>query len=173
MEHVKKTIEELKRAVEEKENDVLQNKKMVNSLCEMVKMAPVYTIKEERESPSVTNLRGDEYYGKPLASVITEILERRKALGTGPAAIREMFEEMKAGGYLFETKSDANSQRGIRISMRKNSKFHKLPNGKWGLLGWYPNIKESKKADDTRTPEKQENKTLAGQQDEEHEIENN
>lgn len=51
---------------------------------------------------------------------------------------------MIAGGYQFETKDDNNAMRGMRISMAKNIKFHKLPNGKWGLKEWYPNVKEDK-----------------------------
>lgn len=157
MEYIKKTIEELKKVVAEKEAEMLEKKKMANDLCKMANLPPVYVIQEQTETTSVEQLRGDEYYGKALATVITLILESRKILGMGPATVREIFDQMKAGGYLFETKNDANSQRGIRISMRKNPKFHRLPTGKWGLLSWYPNIKESKKTDSNQTtPEEDE-----------------
>jgi hypothetical protein len=48
---------------------------------------------------------------------------------------------MKAGGYLFDAKSDATATRALSTSMAKNTTtFHKLPNDDFGLLEWYPNI---------------------------------
>ena len=33
----------------------------------------------------------------------------------------------------------------MRVSLRKASKvFHKLPNGQWGLVDWYDNIRKQK-----------------------------
>ena len=147
MEHIKKTIEELKKVIKEKKRDLIEAQKMVNNLCKMINLPPTYVIKENDTEMSLFQLRGDEYYGKPLATVITGILEGRQIQGVGPATVREIYEQMTAGGYLFDAKSDSNAQRGIRISMTKNTKFHKLPTGKWGLTKWYPSIKEEKQED--------------------------
>ncbi len=151
MEHIEKTIEELKAKVVEKEKELNEAKKMANNLCQMFGKPPLYEINDEPASVFVGQLNGDEYYGRPLATVVTNILETRKIRGVGPATIRDVYDQMKLGGYQFETKDDDNAMRGMRITMAKNPKFHKLPSGKWGLKEWYPNIKEDKE----KTPEEE------------------
>ena len=151
MGHIEKTIEELEKKIVDREKELLEAKKTLNSLCQLAGKQPLYVIEEKPQNAFSEELRGDEYYGKPLATVLTKILQRRNVKGSGPAAIREIFDEMKAGGYLFETKNDSNSMRGIRISMSKNQKFHKLPTGNWGLKEWYPAAKEPPQND---TPKK-------------------
>jgi len=143
MNHIDKTIEELKQKVQDKQKELIEAQTMVNSLCKMAGKPPIYIIEEESKI-ATGELQGDEYYGRPLATVITTILEGRKIQGFGPATIKEIYEQMTAGGYQFDAKNDNNAMRGIRISMSKNVKFHKLPNGKWGLKEWYPNIKDGK-----------------------------
>lgn len=144
MEHIDKTIEELKAKVVEKEKELTEAKKMANNLCQMFGRPPLYVIDEQSPTILAGQLKGDEYYGRPLATVITGIMENRKILNMGPAAVREIYDQMVTGGYQFEAKDADNAMRGMRISMAKNPKFHKLPNGKWGLTEWYPNIKEEK-----------------------------
>jgi hypothetical protein len=149
MEHIDQTIEELKAKVIEKEQELNETKKMANNLCQMFGRPPLYVITDQPTIVLTGQLKGDEYYGRPLATVITTVLEARKAQGIGPATVREIYDQMMAGGYQFEAKDADNSMRGMRISMAKNPKFHKLPNGKWGLTEWYPNIKESKEEKET------------------------
>ncbi len=144
MEHIEKTIEELKGKVIEKERELNEAKKMANTFCQMFGKPQLYAIDEQSPTVLVGQLKGDEYYGRPLATVITGIFEARKIQGAGPAAVRELYDQMVAGGYQFEAKDADNAMRGMRISMAKNIKFHKLPNGKWGLTEWYPNVKEDK-----------------------------
>jgi predicted deacylase len=144
MEHIEKTIEELKSKVIEKEKELNEAKKMANTLCQMFGKPPLYEISDQPTTVLTGHLHGDEYYGRPLATVITTILEARKIRGTGPASVKEVYDQMTAGGYQFETKDDNNAMRGMRISMAKNPKFHKLPSGKWGLTEWYPNVKVDK-----------------------------
>jgi hypothetical protein len=137
-------IEELKAKVIEKEKELNEAKKMANTFCQMFDKPLLYVIEEQPTTVLTGQLRGDEYYGRPLATVITIILEARKMQSIGPATVREIYDQMLAGSYQFEAKDADNAMRGIRISMAKNPKFHKLPNGKWGLTEWYPNIKEEK-----------------------------
>ena len=148
MEHIDKTIEELKNKVIEKEKELNEAKKMANNFCQMFGKPLLYVIDEQSPTVLTGQLRGDEYYGRPLATVITSILEARKIQGAGPAMVKDIYDQMIAGGYQFEAKDADNAMRGIRISMAKNPKFHKLPNGKWGLTEWYPNIKESKEKEE-------------------------
>ncbi len=144
MEHIEKTIEELKQKIAEREKELNDEKAVVNKLCAMVNKPAIYAIEEEAAAVPVSSLRGDEYYGRPFAGVVTTVLENRKIQGIGPATVKEIYEQMTAGGYQFDTKNEANAMRGMRISMTKNIKFHKLPNGKWGLTEWYPKIKADK-----------------------------
>lgn len=140
-------IEVLKQKVEQQAKALNDAKKAVNQFCVLIGEQPVYEISGEPEIGQIaTNLKGHEYYMKGLATVIGDILERR-GVNNGPMTIKEIYEQMKAGGYKFETKSDDNAMRNIRISMTKNSvTFHKLPNGKFGLVKWFPELKEKKQA---------------------------
>jgi len=147
MEHIDKTIEELRMKITEKEIELAEMKKTVNQLCKLAQHSPIYTNEAEPEKTTTRLLRGDEYYMQPIARVIGWILERRKMAGVGPATVKEIYDEMKAGGYKFDSKDDENAMRGISISMSKNvAKFHKLPSGKFGLTEWYPELKEKKQA---------------------------
>lgn len=153
MGHIEKTIEELEKKILIQERELIEAKKILNSFCQMVGKQPLYTIEEKPQSGAdFRELRGDEYYGRPLAAVITQILQKRNIKGSGPSTIREIYEEMKAGGYQFSAKNDDNAIRGLRTSMTKNQKFHQLPNGKFGLKEWYPAAKETQK--DNKAPKK-------------------
>lgn len=45
------------------------------------------------------------------------------------------------------SKDEDGQKRGVAITLAKNSaKFHKLPNGDFGLLVWYPNVKAKKES---------------------------
>ena len=69
----------------------------------------------------------------------------RKASNLGPATPRQIYEALVEGGYQFEAKSKDIAMVGLRSNLRKNSKtFHRLPNGQYGLLSWYPNAKAAK-----------------------------
>ena len=144
-ESIEKAIGVLKQKVEQKAKELDEAKRAVNQLCICIGEPPIYRLDENSEIGQLTtDLKGHEYYMKPLATVITNILERRGEKG-GPATIKEIYEQMKAGGYLFKAESDVNAMRGIRESMSKNTQtYHKLPNGKFGLLKWFPEVKEKK-----------------------------
>ena len=140
MDHITKTIEDAKKVVAEKENELIEAQKLVNSLCKMAGKPPVYNVSDVSAITSYEDLKGDEYYGQPLATAITLILDGRKLAGYGPATIRDIYEQLVRGGYLFKTKNEANAMRGIRISMRNNKKFHRLPNGQYCIKSWYPTV---------------------------------
>lgn len=145
-EHIKATISDLQGKLKEQEKVVNKTKALINQLCEMAGMAPIYS-EGELDSTSSINLsiRSDQFYGQPQASCVRTILEMRKGLGQGPATINEIYSALLEGGYAFETKNEENAKRGLRISITKNTAlFHKLPNGKIGLLAWYPNAKVKK-----------------------------
>jgi hypothetical protein len=144
--HLRQTIADLQKSLAEDERKVLDKKRLINSLAEHAGMARIYTDTELHAGPSLNlAIQSDQFYGQPLASSIRNILEMRKGLQQGPATINEIHEALIEGGFGFETKNVDNAKRGLRISMSKNtSLFHKLPNGKFGLLEWYPNARQTK-----------------------------
>lgn len=108
--------------------------------------------------------RPDAYYGRALATVTTEVLEKRKEAGAGAATLDQLFTELSNGGFKFEGKNEGIQKRGLAISMSKNPKFHKLPNDTWGLTKWYPNVKDKK---ETITPTKEGNGIISDKNNEE------
>src|SRR4030042_6028152 len=88
--------------------------------------------------------RPDEYYGRPLATVITEVLQKRKQANLGSAPLDTIFNELVAGACKLQGKDAGIQKRNLAISLSKNPKFHRLDNNTWGLREWYPDVKESK-----------------------------
>jgi hypothetical protein len=144
--HIRQTIGDLQKSLIEDERKVLDKKRLINQLAEHAGMGRIYSDAALQSGPSVNlAIRSDQFYGQPLASSIREVLEMRKALNQGPATVNEIHQALVEGGFAFDTKNEENAKRGLRISITKNtSLFHKLPNGKFGLLEWYPNAKQPK-----------------------------
>lgn len=143
--HYEKTIAEMQKTLAVQEGEVHKTKEMINRLCEFAGKSPLYSDSDLKPSGQIGVTRSDQFYGKPLARSVRQILEMRDASGAGPATVREIFEGLGEGAYKFETKNDKNAMRGLRVSLSKNiATFHKLPNGQFGLVAWYPNIKQSK-----------------------------
>jgi hypothetical protein len=97
---------------------------------------------------SNVKLHSDSFTGKKLGSAVREFLEMRKSAGgDAPATSREIFDALKQGGFVSRAKDDATALVVLRTMLRKNTvTFAKLQNGKYGLRGWYPNLKASKEA---------------------------
>jgi|SRR3569623_85193 len=144
--HILKTVEELERKLAEQLTAVATTKRLINQLCEIAGISPRYqNVDSEAKSGPSLSIRSDQFYGQPLATCVRTILEMRKALDQGPATIAEIYDVLLQGGFAFDTKNDDNAKRGLRISIAKNTAlFHKLPNGRIGLLEWYPNAKSPK-----------------------------
>lgn len=145
MKHAQQTIVDLEKRLTELAAEEHKIKSAINCLCEVMGEPPKYD--EAVEKPSKTaGLRPDEYYGRPQATVVTEVLKKRLEAGLGSASLDEIFEQLVAGGHQFTGKNDGIKKRGLAISMSKNPKFHRLPNDTWGLTKWYSTIKESKES---------------------------
>lgn len=125
----------IRQEVENLESELTAKKKMANSLSEMYGLDPLYSGVEE-EGPKA--LRADEFYGQPLSTVVRKVLKRVGSAST----VRAIYETMVAGGFKFDAKNDDNAIRSLRISLTKNAAtFHRLPNGTYGLLEWYPSVR--------------------------------
>jgi hypothetical protein len=139
-------IDEIVAKITALENDIRDQKKTVNTLCAVAGRDELYKLDTPEEAiPS--RIRSDQFYGQPLASAVRTILEMRKQQNLGAATVNEIFDALDAGGYTFNTKNDDVGRASLRNSLSKNTvTFHKLPNGRFGLLAWYPNAKAAKPA---------------------------
>jgi hypothetical protein len=143
-EQVMGTIELLQSQIQKQEQEIAEKKRVINTLCPLAGIPAIYA---EIESASTVSgaIRADEFYGQPLQSVVRSVLEKRKRANLGPATVKDIYLAMKAGGYQFSAKNDDYAMRGLYQSLTKNSgTFHKLPNGQYGLLAWYPTAKAAK-----------------------------
>jgi hypothetical protein len=146
MMHAEQTIADLEKRLNELEAEKQRIKTAINCLCEVMGQPRRYD-ESASEQQRVFQTRPDQYYGRPLATVTAEVLEKRKEAGTGAATLDQLFTELTRGGFKFEGKNEGIQKRGLAISMSKNPKFHKLPNDTWGLTEWYPKAKEDKEKD--------------------------
>jgi hypothetical protein len=143
--HYDQTIADLQQVLKKQEGEVIKTKDMINRLCEFAGREPMYQESDLKSSDTLTAIQSDTFYGKALSTAVREVLEMRKAANMGPAKVKEIYDTLVKGGYLFDAKNDANAQRGLRISLTKNSaSFHKLPDGTFGLVSWYPKIANSR-----------------------------
>jgi len=158
MKHAQQTIADLEARLQELNVESQKIKSAINCLCEVMGERPKYDEVEEKSSQAAMPV-SDEYYGSPLATVVKEVLEKRKAAGRGAATLDEIYNYLLAGGCKLIGKNEAIKKRGLAISMSKNQKFHKLPNETWGLTEWYPSAKESRETNaQPRTEERPDTK---------------
>ena len=149
-ESMKATIAELQRHLEDLEQQAIDTKRTINSLCRVLGDEPIYSEHELEDGVGavgalVTDLKGDEYFNKPLASAVRMILETRRDNNLGPASAEEIYEALSKGGFEFDGRGEASQLRGLKISLSKNtSTFRKLPNGKVGLAEWYGVVKAAR-----------------------------
>ncbi len=135
------TIEVLTNKVRAKEEEANKLKKLVNELCGEAGIATRYADIPEAGS-SVTAIRSDQFYGQTLTAALRNYLEHRKASGLGAASVADIFRAVKDGGYKFGAKNEEIEKISLANALRKSSSiFHRLPNGQYGLLSWYPNAK--------------------------------
>lgn len=139
-------VEKLAAEIEGKEKELAELKRMVNFLRSRDGQPPLY---QEAEAGGggvrgLVTLRPDEYYGKSPITAAREYLEKR-----GQAALPdEIAEALERGSFDYkaqEWNAKDNWGRNLAISMSKNSGiFHRLPNGYYGLVKWYPDLKKRK-----------------------------
>ncbi|MFL6796831.1 MAG: hypothetical protein ACJ8F3_05410 [Xanthobacteraceae bacterium] len=139
-------IEELAADIGQLESELRRKKETVNTLCSVNGRAPLYSL-ENAATGSSLGIRSDLFYGQPLATAVRTILEMRRMQDLGAASINEIHEALVQGGYQFHTKSEEVARQSLRNSLSKNNTtFHKLPNGRFGLLAWYPNVRQARSA---------------------------
>lgn len=140
-------IEELEQHLAQQLAEVADTKKTINALRKRMNLDPLYT---DVSVETIGSLRPDQFYGKPLASAAAEFLERRK--GRGACSAEEILKGLVEGGFDFDAVEwkEKDRLRLLSSSMAKNTaRFHRLPNGTFGLLEWYDlaTIKRAPKQD--------------------------
>ena len=119
--------------------EVRKTKRGINAVTELHGQPPPFP-EVEQDSAAMTVQRG-QFYGQPLALCIKAVLEMRRSA----VSDTELFETLKQGGYSFEAKTEDHALNGLRVSLRRNPVFHRIPSGEWGLLSWYPKAKVDRK----------------------------
>lgn len=139
-----RTLADLQAKVAESEAQTNKLKELVNTFCTSYGVVPPYDLAQTAsvaQGPKMgapISFRPDEFYGKPLATCVREILNARKARDLGPADPREVFDALRKGGFDFEARDDETAFRAMQISISKNTAaFVRLPSGQIGLEEWY------------------------------------
>src|SRR6266850_4266874 len=146
------TIEVLNGKVRTKEEEANKLKKLVNELCAEAGVDPHYP--DIPEAGGLSTIRADQFYGQTLTAAIRNYLERRKASNLGAASVVDIFKAVKDGGYKFDTNNEDNAKISVSNTLRKSSSvFHRLPNGQYGLLSWYPTARAPKE-DEAKRPKR-------------------
>src|SRR6266571_1547810 len=158
------TVEVLTNKIRAKEEEANKLKKLVNELCIEAEIEIRYPDISELGN-TLSAIRSDQFYGQTLTAAIRNYLERRKASALGAASVTEIYKAIKAGGYKFETNNDENQRISVGNALRKTSSiFHRLPNGYFGLLAWYPSAKPEVEPAGTRTGKKKRGRPAKKQQ---------
>ena len=134
-------IEELRNKLKTQMEDVIETKKAINLLRKIKGDSPLFNDLGLNQVPD--DIRPDQYYGKPLSTAAREYLEYKKEACTA----KNILQGLQEGGFDFDALgwSESDRLRIFSISLGKNSAtFHRLPNGTYGLLAWYPNVKKAK-----------------------------
>jgi hypothetical protein len=146
-ERIKSAIEALLDQLETQEKEVADLKRTINALCRRAGEPEKYAEAEPKPNQPVAT-RADQYFGKALSTAAQEVLERRKSLGACGAD--EILRGLEEGGFDFRQVGwrDGDRLRSLSITLSKNSKtFVRLPNGSFGLVAWYPEMKKAERTD--------------------------
>jgi len=81
------TIEKVKIQIGALEEELTRKKQMVNSLCEMEGAPPVYPDADRKSHSASIGFPPGQFYGKPVATSVKEILEQRGALNLGAISL--------------------------------------------------------------------------------------
>jgi len=137
---INNAIEELQNILEQKNQEVLELKKTINMLCRQSGQSVIYE-NLDMENTARSGIKPDEFAGLNISEAIEKFLQIK---GTS-ATPEDIYESLKKGGFGFSANSDETIQsRNVSISLA-NPKFHKLPNGTYGLKEKYGMAVEKRK----------------------------
>lgn len=143
--NIEAAINDLTTKLQGQMNDVSETKRAINVLLRMVGKEPQFPDDSPEKANAAFRIEPDQYYGRALATSVQEYLEmRKKATGKQAVDATEILKALEDGGFEFSWKEN-DRLRALSISLAKNTKvFHRLPNGMFGLLSWYPDVTAKK-----------------------------
>jgi hypothetical protein len=156
--HILKTIEHAKTEINKHHEAIISAKRLINQLCVFAGLPQEYQDAELQVAGGAEiTIRRNVFFGRPLATCVREYLDMRKDKTVKEATLDEILAALKEGGFDLKKISDDTDgiKRGVAITLAKNPQFHRLPNGDFGLLSWYPSIRRSKEksaTDDSEDP---------------------
>lgn len=143
-------ISDLTAKLQQQMNEVSETKKAINVLLKMVGKEPQFPDENPEQVSASLNIEPDQFYGRPLATSVQEYMEqRRKATGKKAIDVKDILKVLEDGGFDFKAQGwrDNDRLRSLSINLAKNTKvFHRLPNGLFGLLSWYPDVAAKKES---------------------------
>ena len=139
MNEVEKKITEIDSQIQQKQAELEELYKKANTLFEIFDITHErYETKQEDKIATVTKLKGNEYFRKPMATAITLILEDWQRRNMGPASLEEICAKLEEGGYDFDGK---DPKIAVGTAMGKNPKFARIPKtDKWVLDEHHPKV---------------------------------
>jgi hypothetical protein len=145
---LEEAVQELLETLQNQINQVSETKRAINVLHRTMGKGPMFP-DEAPERLGAMKIRPDQFYGRPLATSVQEFLElRKRATGEQACDVSEILKALEEGGFDFKAAGwrDTDRLRPLSISIAKNTKvFHRLPNGMFGLLVWYPEVGTTKR----------------------------
>jgi len=124
-----------------KTKELAELKRATNALCHQIKRPDMFADMEDDIGMGMQRVKPDQFYGRTPIVAAREYLEMRHEA----ARPEEILEALSRGGFDFDSQNwpEKDRLRSLAISLSKNSAiFHKLPQGTYGLLKWYPDKKE-------------------------------
>src|SRR5262245_8095168 len=98
-------ISALERRREELLSGVAEIERSINLLCKEAGQ-PLRYAEATTTNSRIIQISDDTFYGQKQTPAMRAYLEMRRAQGLGPATPREIYEAIKAGGYVFEAKEE-------------------------------------------------------------------
>ncbi len=135
-ENLKAAINDLVSELAKQLAEVSETKKVINTLCRRVGDPPMYPDDEDPEKVSGRSIERDQFYGRPLATVVRELIEMR-----GPRTAEELVNGLTEGDFDFGEWKDHLKAKNLAISLSKNPQFLRLPSGRIGLKSKYSTAK--------------------------------
>lgn len=120
--------------------EVATQKKLANSLAAAAGLEPPYAdIEEPGAVGQASAIRSDQFANHSAPSTAARAFLEMRGKTRGATTIDVIYEALVQGGYNFGA-SMSDAKNGLRIALGKDSQVHRLPNGNYGLLQWYPNM---------------------------------
>ena len=145
---LEEAVQELVEDLQEQMNRVAETKRAINVLHRTMGKDAMFP-DEAPERIGTMRIKPDQFYGRALATSVQEYLElRKKTTGEQACDVSEILKALEEGGFDFKAAGwrDSDRLRPLSISLAKNTKvFHRLPNGLFGLLVWYPEVGTTKR----------------------------